>query len=265
MDETIIAGLKIVFEIFIIWGLLYKFMLFIRGTRVVPLLRGVVVLIILFCATDIFNFEVVHWILTKLFTISVIGFLILFQPEIRRGLSKIGQNYLFDIFSPVIEEGVVSSVSQSIVTLAQKRIGALIAFERSVGLKTYVETGVRLEGVVTPELVNTIFAPLGPLHDGGVIVGSGRVVAAGCLFPLTQNDDLERSFGTRHRAALGLSEDTDAVVVVVSEETGKISIAQAGKLIRDFEGKDFRFVLKNILQQQEQKKKRVFYKWRQKK
>ncbi|MCP4650556.1 MAG: TIGR00159 family protein [PVC group bacterium] len=265
IDLNAFEIVKVVVEISIIWFLLYRFMLFIRGTRVVPLLRGIVVLIILFSLTHILNLVVVNWILTKLFTISVIGFLILFQPEIRRGLSKIGQTYFFDLFSTVPEEGVVNKISQSLVVLAQKRIGVLVAFERSVGLKTYAETGVKMDSLVSSELLNTIFAPLGPLHDGGVIVSAGRVIAAGCLFPLSQNPNIDRSLGTRHRAAVGLSEETDAVVVMVSEETGKISIAHAGKLISDFEGKDFNFVLKNILHQQEEKKKTFFYSWRHKK
>ena len=254
---------KILVEISIIWFLLYRLMIFIRGTRVVPLLRGIIVLIILFSLTNIMNLRVVNWLLTKLFTISIIGFLIIFQPEIRRGLSKIGQTYFFDLFSSVPEEGVVNKISQSLVILAQKRIGALVAFERSVGLKTYTETGVKMDAATSSELLNTIFAPLGPLHDGGVIISSGRIIAAGCLFPLSQSQNIDRQLGTRHRAAIGLSEETDAVVVMVSEETGKISIANAGHLISDFEGKDFSFTLKNILHQQE-KKKPFFYNWRSK-
>ncbi|MFH2137567.1 MAG: diadenylate cyclase CdaA [Candidatus Omnitrophota bacterium] len=265
MDWKFFETLKIIMEISIIWFLLYRFMQFIRGTRVVPLLRGMIVLIILFSLTNILNLVVVNWLLTKLFAISVIGFLIIFQPEIRRGLSKIGQTYFFDLFSPVPEEGVVNKVSQSMVNLAQKRIGALVAFERSFGLKTYTETGVKMDAAVSSELLNTIFAPLGPLHDGGVIISAGRIIASACLFPLSQNPNLARALGTRHRAAIGLSEETDAVVVMVSEETGKISIAHGGRLISDFEGKDFNFVLKNILHQQEEKKKAFFYNWRHKK
>jgi conserved hypothetical protein TIGR00159 len=253
---------KVVFEISIIWFLVYRFFIFIKGTRVVPLVRGIVVLIILFSLTTILNLEVLNWILTKLFAISVIGFLIIFQPEIRRGLSKIGQTY-FDLFFPVPNEGIVHKVSQSLVSLAQKRIGALVAFERGVGLKTYGETGVRLDAAVSAELLNAIFSPLGPLHDGGVIINSGRIVAAGCIFPLSQHFDLDRSLGTRHRAALGLSEETDAVVVMVSEETGKISIARGGELITDFEGQDFSFVLTSIMQQPQ--KKNLFYNWRHRK
>jgi len=254
--------LKVLLEISIIWFLLYKVMIFIQGTRVVPLLRGVIVLIVLFSLTNMLNLVVVNWILTKLFAISVIGFLVIFQPEIRRGLSKIGQTY-FDLLFPLPEEGVVNNVCPSLISLAQKRIGALVAFERGVGLKTYAETGVSIDAGVSSELLNTIFTPLGPLHDGGVIISSGRIIAAGCIFPLSQNLSLDRTLGTRHRAAIGLSEETDAVIVMVSEETGKISIAQGGELIDDFEGNDFSFVLKNIMQQKETKKP-ILYNWRQK-
>ncbi|MFH1092537.1 MAG: diadenylate cyclase CdaA [Candidatus Omnitrophota bacterium] len=256
------GSLKILVEILIIWFLLYRVMVFIQGTRVVPLLRGVIILIVLFSLTNMLNLVVVSWILTKLFALSVIGFLIIFQPEIRRGLSKIGQSY-FDLLFPIPEEGVVNKVCPALISLAQKRIGALVAFERGVGLKTYAETGVNIDAGVSSELLNTIFTPLGLLHDGGVIISSGRIVAAGCIFPLSQNLNLDITFGTRHRAALGLSEETDAVIVMVSEETGKISIAQGGEFIDNFEGNDFSFVLKNIMQQKETKKP-LLYNWRKK-
>ncbi|MBU0634288.1 MAG: diadenylate cyclase CdaA [Candidatus Omnitrophica bacterium] len=261
MAWTIAELIKIIIEISIIWFLMYRFLIFIQGTRVVPLLRGIIVLIVLLSLTHILNLDVVNWILTKLFAISVIGFLVIFQPEIRRGLSKIGQTYFFDLFSTLPEEGAVNNISQSLVSLAQKRIGALVAFERNVGLKTYVETGVWLDAAISSEMISTIFTPLGPLHDGGVIISAGRIVAAGCIFPLSNNPSIDRELGTRHRAAVGLSEETDTIVVVVSEETGKIAIAEGGKLITDFEGKDFNFVLKNILQQPE-KKKAIFYSWK---
>ncbi len=263
MELRFAEVMRAMLEIAIIWFLLYRLMIFIRGTRVIPLLRGIVVLFLLFLLTNLLGLGVINWILTKLFAISVIGFLIIFQPEIRRGLSQIGQTYFFEMFSPLIEEGVVNKVSQSLSSLAQKRIGALVAFERNIGLKNYAESGVRLDAVVTAETLTTIFSPLGPLHDGGVIIKGGRLIAAGCLFPISSKPDLDRRFGTRHRAALGLSEETDAVVVVVSEETGKIVIAQGGELITDFEGKDFSFMLKNILQQQEPRKT-FFSGWRRK-
>jgi diadenylate cyclase len=263
VDWNFFEIIKAVLEISIIWFFLYRFLQFIKGTRVVPLVRGIIVLIILFSLTNILNLVVINWILTKLFAISVIGFLIIFQPEIRRGLSKIGQTY-FDLFFPLPEEGIINKVSQSLVGLAQKRIGALIAFERGVGLKTYAETGVRVDAGVSAELLSTIFSPLGPLHDGGVIISSSRVTAAGCIFPLSQSEELDRSLGTRHRAAIGLSEETDALVVMVSEETGKISVANQGQLITDFQGKDISFVLKNMMQQKEEKKP-MFYNWRHRK
>jgi len=265
MTWNLFQALKMILEITIIWFLMYKFLIFIQGTRVVPLLRGIIVLIILFSLTHILNLGVVNWILTKLFAISVIGFLIIFQPEIRRGLSKIGQTYFFDLFSPLpeAEKGAINKISQSLVNLAQKRIGALVAFERSVGLKTYAESGVKLDAAVSSEMINSIFTPLGPLHDGGVIISAGRIIAAGCIFPLSNNPNIDKALGTRHRAAIGLSEETDAIIVLASEETGKISIAQSGKLISDFEGKDFSFVLKNIIQQPEGKKT-IFYNWRHK-
>ncbi|MCM8813627.1 MAG: diadenylate cyclase CdaA [Candidatus Omnitrophica bacterium] len=248
MTGSVVDFLKMILEILIIWTIVYRVLLFVQGTRVVQVLRGFLVLLALFAVTTFLELSVLNWLLTKVFALSVLGFLIIFQPEIRRVLTQLGQTY-FELLAPVPEEGLVNKISQSLLSLAQKRIGALIAFEQGIGLKAFIETGVRLDAAVTTELITTLFSPLGPLHDGGVIIAGGRVVAAGCLFPLSQKENIDRQFGTRHRAALGLSEETDAVVAVVSEETGKISIAYHGELRQDVAGSDFAFALKDVLQQ----------------
>jgi diadenylate cyclase len=176
--------------------------------------------------------EVINWILFKAFGIAVITFLIIFQPELRRGLARLGQSPFFGVFSKEHQK-IVDEIVKAVVGLSGKKIGALIALEREMGLRTYIESGVSLSGKVSSGLINTIFMPNTPLHDGGLIIRGGRIQAAGCLFPLIENPRISKTLGTRHRAALGLSEETDAVVIVVSEETGSISLAVSGKLMRD--------------------------------
>jgi diadenylate cyclase len=179
------------------------------------------------------NLEVINWILARIFTIAVVAILIIFQPELRRGLARLGQSSIFGAFAR--ESKVIDEIIKAAVNLSSKKIGAIIALEREMGLKTYIESGVPIGAKVKSELINTIFMPNTPLHDGGLIIRENRIQAAGCLFPLTESPHVSKTLGTRHRAALGLSEETDAVVLVVSEETGTISLAVAGKLIRSLD------------------------------
>lgn len=232
---------KYILEIIILWFFYYMLLVFVQGTRAVQVLKGLVILVIIFIITQELNLEAINWILTRLFTISIMAFIIIFQPELRRGLARIGQ---FGVFYR--EKEVLDEIAKAALMLSKKKVGALIALEREIGLKTYIESGVVIDSQVTSELLNTIFMPNTPLHDGGVVIQGSRIIAAGCLFPLTQNPHLPKTFGTRHRAGLGLSEETDAVVVIVSEETGDISVAVSGRLNRDIEEKDFAKVFSNI-------------------
>jgi diadenylate cyclase len=165
-------------------------------------------------------------------TVWVIAFVIIFQPELRRALASLGQHRFLSRFFTVEETGVLPEIIKSVSRLAEKGIGAIIVLEKDMGLKNYIETGTKIDARLTAELVETIFSPTSPLHDGAVIVQNDRVAAAGCILPLTQDQRLSVSLGTRHRAAIGLTEETDAVVIVVSEETQAISYAQSGKLTR---------------------------------
>lgn len=241
MTEFILASWKYILEIIILWFFYYMLLVFIQGTRALQVLKGLVVLVVIFIITQELNLETINWILTKIFTISVIAFLIIFQPELRRGLARIGQ---FGIFYR--EKQTLDEIAKATLMLSKKKVGALIAIEREIGLKTYIESGIPIDSQVTSELINTIFMPNTPLHDGGVIVQGSRIIAAGCLFPLTQNPHVSKTLGTRHRAGLGLSEETDAVLVIVSEETGDISISVGGKLIKNPDEKDLAKVLSNI-------------------
>lgn len=236
--EFFLSYWEITLEILILWGVYYTVYLLLKETAAEQVLKGIIVISAVVMLTRGLNLVIINWMLTRLLTISVIAFFIIFQPEIRRGLASIGR---FGIFSG--EKEILEEIAKASVVLSKKRIGALIAIERESGLRRYVESGVSIDSKVTSELINTIFMPGTSLHDGGVIVSEHRIEAAACLFPLTQNPNVPKIMGTRHRAALGLSEETDAVIVVVSEETGNISLASAGKITKDIDPKIFVKVL----------------------
>lgn len=220
-------------EISVFWFVFYLLFVYIKDSGMVQALKGILFLVALFFVAQFFELKSIRWILSHLFQISIIGFLIIFQPELRRGLARIGQSPLFKIF--IKEEKVAEEIIRAVVSMSKNRIGALIALEREASLKPYIESGIPLDGVLTSELLMTIFMPNTPFHDGGVIVQGNRVVAVGCLFPLSQSQKLSKVLGTRHRAGLGLSEETDAAVIVVSEETGIISLMNQGKAEQDID------------------------------
>ncbi len=240
--DFLLSYWEIILEICLLWGAYYMIFLLLKGTIAEQVLKGLIVISVVVMLTKGLNLVIINWLLTRLLAISVIMFIIIFQPEIRRGLAKIGR---FGVFAEETTE-VLGEIAKAATVLAKRKIGALIAIEREVGLRRYVESGVTIDSAVTSELVNTIFAPNTPLHDGGMIVSQQRIEAAACLFPLTQNPNVPRTMGTRHRAALGLSEETDAVIVVVSEQTGDISIVVGGKMTRDIDVKNITKVLEKM-------------------
>ena len=251
-----LPNFKVIVEILVLWFVFYMTILYIKGTRTVQVLKGLFILLIVFLVTQRLGLEAINWILTKIIPISIIAFLIIFQPELRRGLARLGQ---FGIFPA--KEMVIDEIAKSAVGLSKKKIGALVAIEREVGLRVYVESGVPLDGKVSSELINTIFMPNTPLHDGGIIIEEDRIVAAGCLFPLSQESHITKTLGTRHRAALGLTEETDAIVVVVSEETGTVSIAVRGKLIRDLDREELVKSLSNLYRPKKEKRTILDFLW----
>jgi diadenylate cyclase len=223
-----------VLEVLVLWYVFYHLLVFIKGTPAVQVLKGLIFLIIvffiaLFLAQKL-DLSIISWILPKLFAIFLFCFLLIFQPELRRGLAQLGQGPILGLFFR--EERIIDEISEAVYALAENKIGAIIALEREIGLKPYIESGVILDSKVNRELINTIFIPHTPLHDGGIIIQNGRIIAAGCLFPLTQNPKISKTLGTRHRAAVGLTDETDALVIVISEETGVVSLAKEGKLTR---------------------------------
>ena len=231
-----------IIEVLLLWVAYYAVFLLLRGTAAEQVIKGLIIISLIVMVTRGLNLQIINWLLTRLLAISVIMFVIIFQPEIRRALARIGR---FGIFTG--EREFLDEVAKAATVLAKKKTGGLIAIERETGLRRYVESGVEIDSKVTSELFNTIFMPGSPLHDGGVIVSGQRVEAAACLFPLTQDPSVPKTMGTRHRAAIGLSEEVDAVVVVVSEETGDISIAVGGRIHRKIDSKNVLKFLEGLI------------------
>lgn len=237
-----------VIDIFIVTVLIYQILILIRGTRAVQMALGVGFLVLFFYLTRWMHLETVQWILTNILPYFVFGIIVLFAAEIRRALANIGKNPLIRKFSasPLIEtyDEIVLAAS----TLASQRIGGLIVIEREIGLKNYIESGVAIDAALSYDLLVTIFSPGAPLHDGAVIIQKDRITAAACFLPLTVNPRLSKELGTRHRAAIGVTEESDAVVVVISEETGIISIVAGGSIERNLDGESLRRHLGFILE-----------------
>ena len=238
----ILSDWKIALEIIILWYVIYMIFLFVKGTRAWQLLKGLIVIGAIFFVTQQLGLDAINWVLTRLVPISIISLVIIFQPELRRGLAQLGQ---FGIHQASIE--LIEEVAGASANLSRRKIGALIVIEREVGLKSYVESGTPVDAKVTNYLLTSIFMPQSPLHDGAVIVEQGRLAAAGCVLPLPAEERMiPKSLGMRHRAAVGISEETDAVCIVVSEETGAISVAHGGKLTHGLDEETLIRTLKNL-------------------
>ena len=252
-SQLILPGLGGVFEIIVLAYCAYLIFRFFRGTPGAKVLVGLVVLLVVVLGlTKIFHLAALNWLFRQFSVYLVVGLLVIFQPEIRRVLAELGKQH---VFGPGIEpRTVVDNVVQAVLLLAERRIGGLIAIEREIGTKAIQETGIELDSRVTAELLASIFYPRTPLHDGGVIISGTKIVAAACLFPLTQRADVSKGLGTRHRAAIGITEETDAVAVVVSEETGTISVSYRGRLSRDLDGERLRRFLSALLVKQQQER-----------
>ena len=235
-------------EILILAVLIYFVFKFVRGTRGWPVVIGFVVLLLaLVLGTTVLKLQVLRWLLTTFSAFFAIAVLVIFQPELRRMLAELGNLPLFATASEQRES--IEVVIQTCERLAEVKIGALIAIEQSIQLQEAVESSLPVDCDATPEMLETIFFPNNAIHDGGVIIKGDRIAYAACIFPLTQRQDLNKSLGTRHRAAIGLSEETDAVIVVVSEETGMISYAYKGQLVRGVTLEELRSFLTSVLLQ----------------
>jgi len=234
-----------VIDIFIIAFAIYKVYQVISGTRAIQVVKGLALIIFAAWLAQLLRLKTVSWLLSQLVQVAVIGVIILFQPELRRMLTRLGQNrFLGAIFKGGVD--IIDTLSFSIEELSNKKIGALIAIENNVGLKNYIETGVMIDGLLSTDLLFSIFKKESPLHDGAVILRRDRVVAARCILPLTERKEVLEGYGTRHFAALGLAEETDAFVIAVSEETGKISVAWNGEIEMGISVKRLREQLRNL-------------------
>jgi diadenylate cyclase len=235
-----------VVEILILTVGIYYVVLFLKGTRGAPIVTGFLALLLaLTIVTLLLDLNVLRWILGAFFAFFAVAVLVLFQPELRRMLAEVGNLPLFA--STREQREAIEVIVQTAERLSEVRIGALIAIEQSIHLRNVVESGVVVDCEATPEMLETIFFPNNAIHDGGVIIKGDRIDSAACIFPLTRRQDLSKSLGTRHRAAIGLAEETDAIVVAVSEETGQISYAYKGQLVRHVSLETLRAFLSSVL------------------
>ncbi len=233
-------------EILILATVLYYIYLYLRGTHGARILIGLALVILtLTLVSQLLNLIVINWLLARLSVFLAIALVVIFQPELRRLLTDLGSHPFFT--SAFEKRETIEEVTDTVFELSSKGFGALLAIEREISLRAFIETGVNLDAEFSKELVLTTFHPKTVLHDGGVILQNDRIVAAACIFPLTQREDLDRNLGLRHRAALGLSEESDAVAIVVSEETGQVSICHSGMLERNLSVEKFRNRLSQLL------------------
>jgi len=238
--------LTVAIQIVVLAVVYYYIMLFFRGTRGAQVLVGLgLLLAVSIGLTQILSLDALNWLLRRFSVYLAVALLVIFQPEIRRALAELGRQPVFVV--PAERRTAIDHLVHAALTLSEHRVGALIAVEREIGTRAIQETGTRIDARVAPELLASIFFPHTPLHDGGVIVRGNRITAAGCIFPLSQKAELHKTLGTRHRAAVGLTEETDAVVIVVSEETGNISVAYRGRLSRGLDEERLRRFLSALL------------------
>jgi diadenylate cyclase len=236
------------FEIILLSVVVYYGYLYFRGTRGAKVLTGLaIVFLTLTLISTLLNLIVIGWIVRSFSVFLAVALVVIFQPELRRGLAELGGHPIFSLTSEKRE--TVHDIAEAITQLANRQFGALIAIERDTSIRVYEETGVTIDGDFSVELMLTLFHPKAALHDGGVIIRNGRIAAAACIFPVSQRETLDRSLGLRHRAGLGITEESDAVAIVVSEETGGISICHRRRIERNFTPETFRQRISEILLQ----------------
>ena len=234
------------FEILVVAVLFYRILVVLQRTRAMQILLGLVLLALGYWASRLLDLMLIRTLLEAFFQYGAIAALVVFQPELRAALARLGQSRMIRVFQRLETGEVVDEVVDAVQRLSRSRVGAIIAIEREVGLEGYAESGSTVQARVSAEMLATIFTPYSPLHDGAVLIRGDEIHAAGAILPLTQSNVPDRSLGTRHRAALGLSEETDAVVLVVSEETSQISVAQGGRLERDVSPERVREILTDV-------------------
>jgi len=259
--------IRTVLDISLVAYIFYKLLSLIRGTRAVPLIQGIIVLVVGYVGARELRLYTIQFLLEKLFIGAAVAIPVIFQPELRRALEHLGRGRLLRT-GPTAEEmkdedlrGLIDGVVRAVEILGRTKTGALIVIERTTGLQEYIDSGIKIDGELTWEMLTNIFIPNTPLHDGAVIVRGNRVAAAACWLPLAEGTVLAHELGTRHRAGVGITEQSDGITVIVSEETGAISIAQSGKLVRHLDDKMLREMLSTLLQLDRAPSKRGFWHW----
>lgn len=237
-----------VIDIGIVAFVFYKILMLIRETRAEQLIKGLIILLVMLKLSEWAKLYVVHYILMNTMTLGVVALLIVFQPELRRALEYIGRSKFLSKSMETTDEGfnsMLSNLVNAVISLSREKIGALIVIERETGLNEIIQTGVKIDGQVSSGLLINVFIPNTPLHDGAVIIRRDRLMAAGCFLPLSETQNISKELGTRHRAAIGIAEQSDAIVIIVSEETGTISVAMNGKLTRHLDANGLTTVIRN--------------------
>ena len=237
-------------DILLVWFLIYKIFNIIRGTKAIQLLKGIFLIVVVRSVSSLLGLNTLQWLTEQVMTWGVLAIIIIFQPELRRALEQLGRGKLFlrnNSPEDNEQERLVEEIVKASAYMAKRRIGALISVEQETGLEDYIETGIPLEAHITSELLINIFIPNTPLHDGAVILQENRVAAAACYLPLSESPFISKELGTRHRAALGISEVTDSLTIIISEETGSISVTKSGELYRNLDQETFKEMLLNEL------------------
>jgi diadenylate cyclase len=237
-----------VLDIFVVAFIIYHVLIFIKGTRAVQMVLGLALIVMFFYFARWLQLQTVSWILTNILPYFVFVIVVIFQSEIRRALARFGQAPFFTGFSTLNRNELYDEIILAVNTLASNQTGALIVIERDIGLKTYIESGIAIDAALSYDLLVTVFNPAVPLHDGAVIVQNGRIAAAACFLPLTVKPRLSKELGTRHRAAIGVTEETDAVAIIVSEETAAISFAHDGEIERFLDPDTLRLRLRDAFE-----------------
>jgi len=234
-------------EIAIVAALLYRLLVLIQRTRAMQMLLGLFLVGFVYVVAVVMDFVLIRYLMETLFQYGIIAALVVFQPELRSALARLGQSRMLRLFARMEESKVVDEIVDAVLQLSRAKIGGIIAIEQEVGLDEYAHTGSPVDARVSSEMLTTIFTPYSPLHDGAVIIVGDVIQTAGAILPLTQYPVADKTLGTRHRAALGLSEETDAIVIVVSEETARVSVARGGRLERDVQADRLRNILTGAL------------------
>ena len=264
----IIQILKIGLDIALVWYVLYKAIMLIRGTRATQLLKGIVIVLAVRMFSIFLDLQTLQWLTYQAILWGFLAIIILFQPELRRALEQLGRGSIFTRSSKSAEKNMtetIESIVQSCEYMAKRRIGAIITIERETGIEDYAETGIPINGQITQELITNIFTPNTPLHDGAVIIKNDKIIAAACFLPLSESPLISKELGTRHRAAIGISEVSDAITIVVSEETGYISCTKNGELRRKLELDELRDYLQRNLEHTEKSSESRTWNWRRRK